>query len=119
MSGAYSGLSTHLVERLTQLLVLARVAGREAHVLGDRVADSALVGAAQAGDDFVGVTARHGEDHLVVLSQPEDAVAGAGQDVLRLVVEHGADDDLRAVDPPGGDGPERAAAAVERGLDQP
>ncbi len=66
------------------------------HELGDRVADAAIVRAAEPFDDLLHPAPRDGEGHFVILGLAEDAVAGAGQDDLRLTRLHGGDDDVGA-----------------------
>ena len=100
------------------LHVFRRQLGLVLHELGDRVADAAVVGALEPLDDLLHLIPGNREGHLVVLCLAEDAVAGAGQDHLRLVRPHGRDDDLGAVDAAAEGGGELAAALPERGLRQ-
>jgi hypothetical protein len=74
------------------------------------------VGAAQSLEDLLHAVPRDGERHLVVLGLAEDAVAGAGEDDLRLPRLHGGDDDVGADGAALEGGGEAPAPLPQRGL---
>jgi hypothetical protein len=90
------GLALLRVPELVDLHVARRQLGLVLHELGDRVADAAVVGAAQALEDLLHAGPRDRERHLVILGLAEDPVARAREDHLRLARLHRGDDDVGA-----------------------